>query len=90
MADGALNLTLSDYTASKLAETAQAMGMAPEALAAMLLDGHLFNYDDFTWVDGDPRDADASSPGLHEDGRPWDEVRPEFTALIDKTFGPSV
>lgn len=64
------------------------MGVEPEALAAMLLDDQLFSYDDFTWINGDPLE-EAVSEDLSEEGRPWSEVRPEFVALIEKTFGPS-
>jgi len=88
MPDGALNITLSDYTASKLAEKAKAMGIAPEELAAMVLDDKFVDYDDFIWINGDPRDDDVSNYDVNEPGRPWDEVRPEFMALIEKTFGP--
>jgi len=88
MPDGALNITLSDYTASKLAEKAKAMGIAPEELAAMVLDDKFVDYDDFTWINGDPRDDNVSNYDVNEPGRPWDEVRPEFMALIEKTFGP--
>lgn len=87
MADGALTLKLDDYTASKIAARAKAMGIPPEELAAMVLDARFFDYDDFTWIGGDPRDDDASRYDLNETGRPWSEVRPEFLALIDKTFG---
>ena len=87
MADGALTLKLDDYTAAKIAARAKAMGIPPEELAAMVLDARFFDYDDFTWIGGDPRDDDASRYDLNETGRPWSEVRPEFLALIDKTFG---
>ena len=87
MADGALTLKLDDYTAAKIAARAKAMGIPPEELAAMVLDARFFDYDDFTWIGGDPRDDDASRYDLNEIGRPWSEVRPEFLALIDKTFG---
>ena len=87
MADGALTLKLDDYTAAKVAERAKAMGISPEELAAMVLDARFFDYDDFTWINGDPREDDASKYNVQETGRPWSEVRPEFMALIDKTFG---
>lgn len=87
MADGALTLELDAYTASKIAERAKAMGIAPEELAAMVLDARFFDYGDFTWINGDPRRDAPEPPGLHEGGRPWEDVRPEFLALIDKTFG---
>ena len=82
-----MTLKLDDYTSAKIAERAKAMGIPPEELAAMVLDARFFDYDDFTWINGDPRDYDASNYDLQETGRPWSEVRPEFTALIDKTFG---
>lgn len=87
MADGALNINLTDYTAAKIAEKAEAMGVAPEDLAARVLDAQFFDYDDFTWINGDPRERD-SAPADLEGARDWDELRPEFMALIEKTFGP--
>jgi len=33
--------------------------------------------------------SDYPAAKLAEDGRPWNEVRPEFVALMEKTFGPS-
>lgn len=82
MADGALNLTLTDYTASKIAEKAAAMGMTPEDLAAMVLDARFFDYDDFTWINGDPRQDHAGNHDLNEVGRAWSELRPEFLARL--------
>ena len=87
MADGALSLTLEPYTAAKLAERAKAMGITSEELAALVLDARFFDYDDFTWINADPRDVPAESNTLNETGRPWSDVRPEFIALIDRTFG---
>lgn len=87
MPDGALTLTLSDYTATKIAERAKAMGITPETLAAMVLDARFFDYDDFTWINGDPREPDDTPHELQEGGRDWTEVRPEFEAMIDKAFG---
>lgn len=87
MADGAMNLNLNDYTASKIAAKAKAMGVAPEDLAAMVLDARFFDYDDFTWINGDPRDHKLEPADL-KGARDWREVRPEFLALIEETFGP--
>ena len=50
-----MTLKLDDYTTRKIAERAKAMGIAPEELAALVLDARFFNYDDFTWINGDPR-----------------------------------
>lgn len=87
MADGALNLNLDDYISAKLAEKAKAMGISPEEFAIMVLGQQLFDYDDFTWINGDPRDSDPAPADL-EGARDWDEVRPEFLALIEEAFGP--
>ena len=87
MADGDFNLKLDDYTSAKLAEKAKAIGMSPEELASLVLDQHFFDYDDFTWINGDPHDHDPEEGAAEETGRPWSEVRPEFLALSEKTFG---
>ncbi len=84
MADGALNLKLHAYTASKLAEKAKAMGIAPEDLAAMVLDDKFSDHDDVTWIGGDPRDDHADNHDLNETGRPWSEVRPELVARLQR------
>lgn len=86
MADGALNIKLDAYASAKLAEKAKALGVSLEDLAATMLDQQLFDYDDFIWLNGDPR-TDRASPADLEGARDWDEVRPEFLALIEKTFG---
>lgn len=84
MADGALNLKLSDYTASKIADKAKALGLPVEEVAVMLLDASVFDDDDFTWIDGDPRDDHASNHDLNEPGRLWSEVRPEMVAYLER------
>lgn len=84
MADGALNLTLSDYTVAKLTKKAAALGVTPEVLAAMLLDQQLFDYDDFTWTNGDPREA--LEPVDEAGARDWDEIRPELEAYVEAVF----
>lgn len=87
MADGALTIELDDYTAAKIAARAQAMGLSPADLAKMVLDARFFDYDDFVWTNGDPRDPEGPEAGLEEAGRDWEDVRPEFEAMIDKAFG---
>ena len=73
---------------SRFAGMARAGGLPPEVLAAAILDSRLFDHDDFEWPEGgDPRDDRATNHDLNEVGRPWSDVRPEFMALIDKTFG---
>jgi hypothetical protein len=45
-----------------------------------------FDYDAFEWIGDDPRDNLPEFPLEDGAGRPWEEVRPEFLALIDKVF----
>lgn len=87
MADDVLTLTLEPYTAARLAERAAAMGVTPEELASLILDARFFDYDDLTWLEGDAQDASLHGQTVHETGRPWSEVRPEYMALIDRNFG---
>lgn len=84
MADGALNVTLSDYTAAKLADRAVAMGLSPEELAALILDNTFFDHGDFAWPGGDPRQDHARNHDLNEPGRAWNEVRPELLARMER------
>jgi hypothetical protein len=46
-----------------------------------------FDYRDFEWIGDDPRDAPSDTQTPESGGRLWEEVRPDFLALIDKTFG---
>ncbi len=72
----------------RFAGMARDRGVSQEVLAAEVLGNRLFDCEDFEWPeDGDPRDDSAANYDLNEVGRPWSEVRPEFMALIDKTFG---
>jgi hypothetical protein len=84
---GSLTVELVRHATNRIASHASAMGLAPEALASELLDQRLFDYDDFTWIGGDPREDAAANEALDEIGRPWSEVRPRFMALIDEAFG---
>lgn len=96
-------LTLDDDTLRKLNEVARKAGVTPERMAEMLVEASFLADDDrpalsgvgeparawagTTEEGGDPREDNASNYDLNEVGRPWSEVRPEFMALIDKTFG---
>lgn len=84
MADGAVTLKLDDYAATKLAAKAEALGISIEDLATSLVSSQLFDYDDFTWINGDPRDDHADNYDLKEPGRPWSEVRPELIARLNR------
>ena len=83
MADGALNLTLDDYASAKLAEKAKALDMSPEQLATLLLGQQLFDYEDFTWANGDPRKP-LPPFDQHEPTYELEEVLAEFSAELDR------
>lgn len=82
MADGGMTIQLSDYSAAKLVERAKAMGVAPEILAAMLLDDQLFSSDDFKWINGDPRDPE---PPFNPDETTfaWADVKAGLTRILE-------
>lgn len=85
MDDATFKVSVNGYTARKLTATAQAAGVSPEELVAMVLDQKFFDYDDFDWPEGeDPRADDAARYDLNEPGRPWSEVRPEMEALLER------
>jgi hypothetical protein len=84
MADGALTVTIGDKTLAALAERAQELGVRPDALVSTMLDEWLSG--DLVWIGDDAR-QDAGDIS-EDEARDWSEVRPEFVALIEKTFGP--
>lgn len=45
-----------------------------------------FDYGDFQWIGDDPRNDLPELPAAEDNGRPWEEVRPDFLALIEKVF----
>lgn len=82
MTYGDLNLTVSDYTASKLAEKAKALGVSPEDLAVQMLD-HL--------VDDAPVDRPATYPEDYEG--PYVELEDAlaaFSAELDRRLAAKV
>lgn len=85
MADGSLTLKLDDYAAEKLAAKAETLGMSREELASLLLDQQLFDYDDFVWINGDPRDSmpPATEEAL-KGAADWIEIRPQFIAYLQE------
>lgn len=82
MADGALNVKLSEYSAAKLAEKAKAMGVQPSDLAAMLLDDRLVDYDDFTWINGDPREPEPPYDP-DEPTSAWEDVKARLLERLE-------
>lgn len=83
MLDGALTLKLDDYAAKKLAAKAESLGLSQEELASLLLDQQLFDYDDFEWLNGDPREPlpELTAEEL-ADCKDWTELRPQFEAYL--------
>lgn len=82
MADGALNVKLSEYSATKLAEKAKAMGVEPSDLAAMLLDDRLVDYNDFTWINGDPREPEPPYDP-DEPTSSWEDVKARLLERLE-------
>lgn len=96
-------LKLDDDTLRKLTEAARRAGVTPERMAELFLEAWIPADDDLpaspgvgeparAWTSatdegGDHREDNPANHDLNEVGRPWSEVRPEFVALIDKTFG---
>jgi hypothetical protein len=54
MADGERTLSFDSSLVEKLERKAAEVGSTPEALAAFVLEQHLFNHDDYEWNE-DPR-----------------------------------
>jgi len=79
MPDSSLTLSLSDETASRIAEKAKALGMPVEHLAAMLLDQHFFDPADVEWSNGDP-DQVLPPLDVHEPTHAWEDVKGELQA----------
>lgn len=77
MADGALNIKLDDEASAKLAAKAKAMGISPEEFAARLIAEAVAPSADL-YADH------ASNHDLQEEGRPWNEVRPELIARMKR------
>lgn len=98
-----LTIKLDEDTLRRLTEAARSAGVTPERMAAMVVEAWILASEDLppppgvgeparAWADssqegGNPGEDVAAAYDLNEAGRPWSEVRPEFMALIDKTFG---
>ena len=85
MADGALTITVGEHTLAELAARAEELGVPPDALVSMMLDEWVAG--DRVWIGDSSSNLDDEVSG--EGARDWAEVRPEFVALIEKTFGPA-
>ncbi len=81
MADG-FTLQIDDDLAREIERAAEAAGMSREDYARFLLTQQTFNPDDYTWLNGDPREPIPTT--AWEDGRPWEEVRGEMLDLLDE------
>ena len=75
MADG-FTLEIDADLAELLERRAAENGMTREAFARIALEQQAFSYEDFTWVNGDPREP--AEAGVREEGPdvPWEKVRP--------------
>lgn len=82
MADG-FTLQIDDEMARKIERAAAAAGMSREDYARFLLDQHTFNYDDYRWLNGDPR-AERGPIAVNEPTRPWEEVRDDALKLLEE------
>lgn len=80
MADGSLTLTLTidESLAETLRAKAAEAGMAVEAYATHLLNQGSFDYEDYEWLNGDPRDPVDPGEADEESDRPWEEVKVEL------------
>lgn len=82
MAEQTFTLQLNAYTSRKLAERAEAAGIAPERLAEMVIESALFERDDFEWANGAP--ADPLPPrDVQEPTYAWEDVKAEVRARLD-------
>ena len=72
----------------KIASAAQATGIPDAAIVASIIESEFFDRAAFDWSEEAIEDVDATS-SEDEPGRPWEEVRPELEALIDRLFPAS-
>ena len=84
MADG-FTLEIDADMAERIARKAEKSGMTREEAARFLLEQQLFDYDDYTWLNGDPRDppepVDPNEPTI-----PWEELKADLIARHPKLF----
>lgn len=80
MADG-FALQIDDDLARKLEHGAKAAGMTREDYARFLLDQQTFNYDDYTWINGNPREPTV--PSLNEVGVSWSDLKVELIERLE-------
>lgn len=81
-----LTVPLRPDTLERLNVKAASLKMKPEDLARLLVEQVLF--DEVAREESHPRVRESATDyGGDGPTRPWDEVRPEMEALIDRTFG---
>jgi hypothetical protein len=84
MADGSITLNLDEALSEKLERRAAAVGMSQQEFAQQALERSLFDYDDYTWIGGDPRDRLIDEPEVDlADCKPWDEVKRDLMARLE-------
>lgn len=81
MADGVLRLMLSEHTATKLAEKAKAMGVAPEELANSVVEQAIAQWD--RPADGF-QEPEASAYDPDEPVYELEDVLSEFSAELER------
>ena len=81
-------LDLDNDMIGKIASAAQATGIPDAAIVASIIESEFFDRAAFDWSEEAIEDVDATS-SEDEPGRPWEEVRPELEALIDRLFPAS-
>lgn len=84
MFDDAVNLTLSVRSASALAERAKAVGIAPEALAAIVLEQELAESGRWSWTEDDPLVTTSAIPADQEPVFELNDALAEFDAELEK------
>lgn len=77
MADG-FTLEIDAELAESLEKRAAECGLSREAFARIVLEQQVFSYDDFTWVNGDPRARSEPESSIGEEGTPWEELEPRL------------
>ena len=84
MADGSITLTFDEALSETLERRAAAMGVSSQELAEYVLTQSLFNYDDYTWIGDDPRQAPIEDEPIDlSQCTPWDELERALRARLE-------
>lgn len=83
MVQRTFTVRLSVYAARKLTAMVEGKSKSAEEIAAIMLESHLFDPADFTWINGDPRDPQPPYDP-DEPGRDLDEVMAELREELER------